>query len=396
MNKKILYKRNILKNYIYVLFQNIDLTRGIWMIYLAGKGMSLTQLGLLETIFHITSFLMEVPTGAVADLYSRKFSRCLGRVFSLMGIIMLLFSNNFIMFGISFIFSALSYNLESGAGDALIYDSLKELGKEQEYMKVSGKKEVFYQIAGTVSFLAGGYFAVKSYKMAFILTIIIGVISMMQSFTFVEPSIGKQKNYRSEGNILLKQLNESIKTIRNNPRIGVLIIFVEIIMAFCTCMFYYLQNYLKSAGYNEMKIGLIYAVASLMAALTATQVHKIDQRIGQRGLLITIPVITVICIFGAALAQFKYIFFILLTITEGTIFVATNDYINKMIPSETRATVLSFSSMIFSLFMIILFPVIGMLGDKFSLTIAFMALGTLGAVLVFINSVTLIFTKNKI
>lgn len=41
------------------------------MIYLAGKGMSLTQLGLLETIFHITSFTMEVPTGAVADIFGR-------------------------------------------------------------------------------------------------------------------------------------------------------------------------------------------------------------------------------------------------------------------------------------------------------------------------------------
>ena len=80
MNYDIQLKNNINKNYIYTLLQNIDLTRGIWMIYLAGKGMSLTQLGLLEMVFHITSFLMEVPTGAVADIFGRRISRILGRV----------------------------------------------------------------------------------------------------------------------------------------------------------------------------------------------------------------------------------------------------------------------------------------------------------------------------
>ena len=60
MNYNAQLKKNISKNYIYTLLQSIDLTRGIWMIYLASKGMSLTQLGLLETVYHITSFLMEV------------------------------------------------------------------------------------------------------------------------------------------------------------------------------------------------------------------------------------------------------------------------------------------------------------------------------------------------
>ncbi|MDF2593450.1 MAG: major facilitator superfamily 1, partial [Clostridia bacterium] len=83
MEKNIQLKRNINKNYLYTLIQNIDFTRGIWMLYLAGKGMSLTQLGLLETIFHVTSFTMEVPTGAVADIFGRRISRIVGRVASI-------------------------------------------------------------------------------------------------------------------------------------------------------------------------------------------------------------------------------------------------------------------------------------------------------------------------
>jgi MFS family permease len=53
------------------------------------------------------------------------------------------------------------------------------------------------------------------------------------------------------------------------------------------------------------------------------------------------------------------------------LYVAVSDYINKLIESEYRATILSFMSMAFSLCMIIFFPIIGLLGDIYSLKIAF-------------------------
>jgi len=396
MEKNIQLKRNVNKNYLYVLLQNIDFTRGIWMIYLAGKGMSLTQLGLLETIFHITSFTMEVPTGAVADIFGRRTSRIIGRIASLISVVILLLSDSFWMFAISFIITALSYNLESGAGDALIYDSLKEIGEEEQFMKVNGNKELFYQVAGTISFLIGGILAAKSYNTAFTLTILIGVITILQSFTFKEPSIGMAHADEGGENIFIKQIKDSIKAVAKNPRIGTLIVFTQSIMAFCTCIFFYLQNYLKADGYNEAAIGVIYAVSSLTAAATATQVHRIERKIKEQGILLLIPVITVACIWGIAFSKYHYILFIILMLTESVIYVAVSDYINKMIPSENRATILSFASMIFSFFMITMFPLIGIIGDRYSLSIAFVCLGIVGSILVLVNSCFMIVKKNKL
>lgn len=395
MEHNVQLRKNINKNYVFVLLQNIDLTRGIWMIYLASKGMSLTQLGLLETIFHITSFTMEVPTGAIADIFGRKISRILGRIFSLVSVIMLLAANGFLWFAISFVFSALSYNLESGAGDALVYDSLKEIGEEHSYMKISGRKEFFYQIASVISFFVGGYLATKSYNIAFVLTIVIASINIMQSFTFKEPSIGRIEAKSDGTNVFIKQLKASIKVIIDKPKIGFLIIFTEIVMAFCTCIFFYLQNYLKGDGYSEAVIGIIYAVSSLGSALVSTQVHRIERKIKEQGLLLMIPFAAVVCIWGVALSSFHYIYFIVLMLMEGILYVSISDYINKMIPSENRATILSFSSMVFSFFMITLFPFIGMIGDRYSLSVSFKALGALGSVLVIINSYTLLVKVNK-
>ena len=112
-------KQNIWKNYGFM-FLRMDFTHGFWMIYLAQKGMSLIQLGFLETIFHITSFTMEIPTGMVADVHGRKRSRILGRIFFLAAMIILLKGESFLAFAIGFGFSAISYNLETGAGEALV------------------------------------------------------------------------------------------------------------------------------------------------------------------------------------------------------------------------------------------------------------------------------------
>lgn len=396
MENNIKLKRNIIKNYIFTLISSLDFTRGIWMIYLAGKGMSLTQLGFLETIFHITSFAAEVPTGAIADIFGRRVSRIAGRALSLISVVLLLAANDFLWFAISFVFTALSYNLESGAGDALIYDSLKEIGKEDSYMKISGNKEVFYQTAGIISFLLGGYLAVMSYDLAFTLTIIIGTVTFFQAFTFTEPSVGRRNKEEKKKNLFFKQLKDSVGILLKRPRIIFLIVFLEVIMVFCTCIFFYLQNYLKGNGYSEGTIGIIYALSSLGAALSAPMVHKIEKSIKEQGILYLIPIVTILCIFGIALSEFHYIFFIVLMITESIIFVASSDYINKMIPSENRATILSFTSMVFSFFMITLFPLIGVIGDKYSLPMAFKFLGVLGVLFLLINSILMLVKKKKL
>lgn len=385
MENKSMLKRNVYKDYIFTVLRNLDLSRGIWMIYIRNRGMSLTKLGLLETIFHITSFCMEVPTGAVADIFGRKVSRIIGRFLFVLSIVLMFLSKSFYLYAICFAVSALSYNLESGAGDALIYDSLKEIGEEESYIKISGKKEMFYQISSTIAFFLGGYIASKSYSWVFILTIAIAVITLIQSFGFKEPNIGRIYSENNNWEMFIKQLKESIAVIKNDSKIGFLIIFCQTISVFCTCIFFYLQNYLKASGIGETSIGIMYAVSSITAAITSTQVYKIENRIKERGILTMIPFLTLIGVWGVALSKYSYIYFIFLEIAESIIYVSINDFINKRIPSQNRATILSFSSMVFSLFMIVMFPLVGMIGDNFSLQTAFKVLGGVISILVIIN-----------
>ncbi len=396
MENQLKLKNNIINNYIFIFISSLNLTHGLWMIYLATKGMSLAQLGILEGIFHITSFLMEVPTGLVADIFGRKISRIIGRILALISIAILILANSFLFFAISFIFIALSYNLESGAGDALVYDSLKQLNIEKDYMKVAGRQEISYQLGQVVCFILGGYLATINYNYVFYLTMFFILITIIQSFSFFEPKIEKDSiENKKLKTILSNQVKQSINVIKENKKIGFFIIFTEIILAFGTSLFYYLQNYLKANNRSEFFIGIIFAISALVGAVTSSQTFKLEKIIKEKGILLILPFFSVACIWLIALTSYPYIFYIIMMGVEGIIFVAMSDYINKLIPSKNRATILSLASMVFSFFMIIIFPIIGKIGDVFSLNIAFIFLAIMGTIFVFCNFFLLLSIKTK-
>lgn len=387
-------KSNIVKNYLFIFLNRLDLTQGVWMIYLAVKGMSLTQLGILEGIFHLTSFCMEVPTGIIADLWGRKVSRMLGRAFSFVSTIVLIFSNNFYMFALSFIISAISYNLESGAGDALIYDSLKQIGREKEYMKVNGNNEMFMQIGTLIALPLGGYLASKNYLLPFALSAVLAFITLVQAFSFTEPDIHRKREESNRAiNLLKTQLVDSIKVIKNNKKVGFFIVFINVISLFITTLFYYLQNYWKVQGHSEFQIGIYLSISSLLAGIMATKVYKLERILKEKGILMFMPFVIILAMWGIALTNYSPIFYVVIGIMDSIVYVTVSDYINKLIPSENRATILSLESMVFSFLMIVVFPLIGKVGDAVSLNFAFKIMAGIGTAMVLLNTYILTTTE---
>ena len=374
-------RKNVRKNYLYTFIASFDLTSGIWMLYLAFKGLSLFEIGLMESVYHLSSFTMEIPTGIIADIFGRKTSRNLGRIANILSTIIMIMTNNIFFFGVSFFLTALGNNLESGAGEALVYDSMKEINEESGYMKVKGRQEIFFQLAKTLSLLVGGYLGTLDYSYVYKLALVVSSVAFFQSLTFVEPNVGKVEIDGNIGKTFVKQLLTSIKVIKNDLRIAFLIVSVEVFGTFVTTEFFYIQNYLKSVGRNELQIGIVLSIGALAAVVAATNTHKIEKKFKFKGILTVMPLLGILCFWCVTITRLTEVGIILLTAVEGILFVATSDYINRLIPSEQRATILSFQSMAFSFFMILLFPVIGKLGDIHGLMSAFKVIAMISTVM---------------
>ena len=391
-------KRNVPLHYVFVFLMEFGLSRGIWMLYLAFKGLSLFQIGLMETIFHVTSFLMEVPTGAIADLYGRKTSRVLGRVADVISTALILLSKDFTGIAVGFVFSALSYNLESGAGDALVFDSMKQLGEEDHYVKVRGRSEVILQVVSVLSLLIGGYVATLSFDRVYQISLVISLLAVASAFRFTEPTIDRPENRGSVFKLLIKQVTDSLSVIRADKRVAGLILLSELVGVFCTTIFFYIQNYYKAQGLTTFQIGAILALGSVLAAIAASQAERVKRFGRLRVLLFVISLAMVVSLWGLLLAKVGFIFFAMVGTLYTLLWILTGDAIHQIIPSEQRATIISLQSMLFSLFMIVLFPIVGKVGDLYGLRVAFVGVAAaatlaLGA---FVLALTVVTRKSRI
>jgi len=379
-------RNNIGKNYIFLGLSYVDLTRGLWMIWLTLRGFSLTQLGVMEGVFHLTKFLMEVPTGIIADLFGRKMSRILGRIIFLGSLFVLYYGRSFPVQCLGFSLSAIGYNLESGAGEALIYDSLKEIGRESVYKKIAGINNLIFEGGSIISLIVGGYCAHNlGYQWVFIPGMTVSAMSIIVAALFKEPTIIQKEQHRLRelGWFLAmkEQTRISVQVIIEKPRIAFIILFTELVMMFIASLYFYLQTFWKGEGQNELQIGGYLALASVFSATAGILAGKIEKKIGVRGIIIFFPLLLILSIWGIGLTEYSVFFYAITGFVDGVLYVAMQDYLNKMIPSERRATILSFQSMAFSLYMILFFPLIGLIGEQRGLQTAFLILAVIATLM---------------
>lgn len=369
-------KKNVRRNEWFILTSSFALTESIWMLYLAHKGMNLIEIGLLESIFHMTSFTMEIPTGMVADRYGRKTSRVLGRLLACIATLLMLMSNSFWMFAVAFIMTALGYNLESGAGDALVYDSLVATDATEQYMKIKGRQEIYYQVARISSLALGGWVAQYSYDIAYGTTIGVYALALWQALYFVEPKIGEKVQESSVN--MMTHIRDSLQVIKDHGHILPYVLYIEVFSFFYTTMYFYMQNALKAVGYVESSIGLTLAGAAFLSVVTASQAFRIEAKLGIVRLIRMGTLLAIGCLFIVAFTPYAIVGFSGMALTDGLLYVSFCSYINELIPSSHRATLLSFQSMVFSSLMIFCFPAFGAISEYIGFSWAFKGLFILG------------------
>jgi MFS family permease len=365
--------RNIPKNYLYTFLSNTSLSEAIWMLYLAYRGLTLFQIGLVESVFHVTSLLMEVPTGIVADRFGRRTSRLLSRVMAMIGTLLMIASRSFWGFALAFVFVALGYNLESGAGDALVYDSLVQAGRQYRYMRVKGRQEVAYQAAAIVSLVASGIVATFDYLLAYYLALGIHALSFGLALTFVEPDVGRA-GAAAKRRGLVFHVVDSLRALRDHRVILVYVLFIEGFSLFCTTFRFYFQNFLKSRGFIEWQIGAALAGGAVAGMIGAANAHRVEKLLGERRLVSYSPFLAIAAFTVIAFTRREIPAFILCCALDGILYVSFSDYINRLIPSERRATLLSFQAMAFSLMMIVFFPAVGAVAARIGFKGAFAAM----------------------
>lgn len=370
-------KRNLPLDYINAFLTNLNMQSVVWVLYLSYCGLNLAEIGVIEGIYHATSILCEIPSGAAADLLGRKRSMILSRICTACSCVIMLFSKSFGLFAVSFAIQALGNNLNSGSEEALVYDSMRSIGQEEQYLKVYGKLNIIIEVSQGLATVLGGVLADYSYFWCYSACLVIAVSSLLPVLLMSEPPCtGAAKRQESIRHMICLHFKASFGILKSDSRIMKIIVYYSVVFAAETLLFFYSQQYYFELGYNKTSISLILLAVSLVSCLGAAMSEKIYRKFRKRTKNVAAFAIgTAILCYGFQNALLSAPAFAAAGFFNSALYPIQSEALNQLIPSEQRATLISVDSMFFSVAMILMFPLAGFLADLWGLAMVFTGIG---------------------
>ena len=366
------YKRNI------SLLAGLEFTSyfgitSFWILFFIQNGLSLLQIGLLESIFHGTSLLCEIPSGMLADRFSYKTNLYLARLSSIGSSILILFGQgNFWIYAIAMMVNAWSYNFDSGTSTAFLFDSVVEAGQKDRYLQISSFLSGVAEVTRTLGTVVAGFFIHGALAWTYYISIGLSLLSILLIFLMKEPE--SKSDERSH--LTLKRILEVVKQEWQDKPVLFYWMLTYQLVGTIMCMFYYYyqQKISDLASWQVSLIMLIGSGFNLLAVYLASQIGK---KWNSNQVFPILVALTGLALFLVGVkTPFAYLSVYLLTNALYAVYqpIYYND-LQAYLPSSVRATMLSINSMMFSLSMIVIFPLTGWFIDSCGFVAVFLVLG---------------------
>lgn len=354
-------KKQLSKLYASSVLGNLSLT-GAWVAILAARGYSLVEIGIAETVFHIVSLVFEIPSGVLADVFGRKKMLVVSTIMGMISDIVMILSGSLFTVCLSIAFRALSYNFSSGSGDALAYDSLKQVKLESRFEKYQSNQFIIYRLCSGISTLCAGFALTIGHRIAYGTSLITSTMQIIILLSLHEISIESATKNKGDkiGRRLIACFKESLAFIKEMRTCMGLMLCNSFVGAIDILLLFFLQAKLPESGISNWWLGfalLFMEMGGIVGSRLILKVPKIKYRwiftisllLVLIGLLIEHSGICWIMALGGFVAA----------VGDDALQVRTNAILQDMFPSEQRATLTSIESFSFSVIMIVLSPLAG-------------------------------------
>ena len=337
-------------------FSGLRITDAVWVALLAARGFSLWEIGVAESVFHMVSLTFEVPSGMAADLLGRRKTLMAGGVCMVLSNLLMAFAPDLFFICLAMALSALANAMFSGTASALTYDSLKQCGRTDDYLRVSANCSQLSMLATAVGSLASTLERFLRFSGFYLLSAAFEGTAAAATALMTEPIVTEtqarreKQTFRDLPGQLARLVRDSITALRATPLAAKLIVSAAVLC---------IPSYLTKMFVQQRLIEL----ASMLGVEAARRLHPESLRRfyavcallcgGGCALVGAAPVLG--CIFGCMLVQGVIDAYLL----------HEDQKLNDVIPSDQRATLISVDSMVYSLLMIPASPFVGAVGDAF-------------------------------
>lgn len=387
MDHKLNLKKQLACIYTSDFFSGLRITDAVWVALLAARGFSLWEIGLAESVYHIVSLFCEVPSGMAADLLGRRKTLLSGGVLTVTCNLLMAFAPNLFTICLAMGLNALAMTMFSGTFTALVYDSLKTEGREDEYIQVSANSSQISMLANAIGSLASLLKRFLGFAGFYLLSAAFEGVSTAALALMEEPIVTKAQASREKHPLRalpeqFRQLvRDSLHVLHTCPMAVKLIASSALISvpSYLTKMF--LQQRLVELGWPTELLFL----PLLLGGLACVAGTEIGRRVRCRSMRRLYTACALLCgvgtlLVGTAPAWGGILGMMLVQGVLEVYLLHESQKLNDAIPSDQRATLISVDGMAYSLLMIPASPLVGAVGDAFGQAGAGLAL--LGGVIV--------------
>lgn len=347
----------------------------LFTLMVVERGYTPLQIGFSYAITSVVQILCEVPSGVLADRFSRK-KVLLGTLVLYLLCLVPMFFNYYWCLMLHSAILGVAFACESGTLEAFIYDELHAQSREGEYAKVLGNKDSAVSIAFAVSSLLAFFFVQNGYNLLITVSIIaIGVAFAIMLFVSEVPRVNSVGD-RDYFDILREGIGNVLSCKKLFFFVTVLAVFFAVFMS-CKQFF---SPFALGVGWDAKKIALMTFIICIIQAVASNQARKFSNlAVPYLVAIMTFAGLTILLSamwYGVLSPASLFVFFGLYYITSVNLRNKQQQYVS----SAVRATVFSVSGFFSQVLLVTILISFGFIA-KFGYQYGFLFIGGLLTVL---------------
>ncbi|AHA87552.1 tetracycline resistance protein TetA [Helicobacter pylori BM012A] len=259
-------RKNILAyygaNFLLIIAQSLP--HAILTPLLLSKGLSLSEILLVQTFFSFCVLVAEYPSGVLADLMSRKNLFLVSNVFLIASFSFVLFFDSFILMLLAWGLYGLYSACSSGTIEASLITDIKE--NKKDLSKFLAKNNQIAYLGMIIGSSLGSFLYLKVHAMLYIVGIFLIMLCALTIIIYFKEKEGDFKSQKSL-KLLKEQVKGSLKELKDNPKLKILLVGHLITPIFFMSHFQMWQAYFLKQGINEQYLFMFYIAFQVISIL---------------------------------------------------------------------------------------------------------------------------------
>ncbi|MDP2666242.1 MAG: MFS transporter [Candidatus Diapherotrites archaeon] len=262
---------NLWKLLAYTISQRRNFFPILSIYFLTLPGADAQQIGLYSAIGFLVSFLIEIPSGYMADHIGHRKTLILSKVFMVLSTLSFLTANSLPGFILGASFLSLSFAFQSGTLTAFLYDTLQSLKREKEYARQHSRIAANGSLVSMVLMFSLPFLVPIDIRLPFLIVLAFDLVGMAIVFALKDPPVEKEHRAQPYQSIT--------KLIHDAKESGMLpfVMFTGLIGGFMIGISAFREPYLLSLGMPIALIGLVMGGSRLIWYVVGTHIQHLEK-----------------------------------------------------------------------------------------------------------------------